>query len=103
MDTVAGKFSGVTREPDVDVTSITKRVKDAVRNNYPIGPTGKVVIKCFAGVRAADSAFAKQLALKLFGFGIHRKTRVARLLVLFDQLGDVDKLGVSIRGFSARS
>lgn len=46
-----------------DVPAISSRIKDAVRNNHPVGPTWEVMVEGLERLAASDTTFAKQLAL----------------------------------------
>lgn len=101
FDTVAGKLGGVVRETNVDVAPIAKRIKDAVRNDHAIGPTGEVMVERLEGSAATNSALTKQLPLELFGFGVDRKTGISGLFILLDKLGDILELGIAIGRFAS--
>jgi len=41
-----------------------------MRNDHALGPTGEIVVEGLERLAASDTTFAKQLALKLLGFGV---------------------------------
>ena len=71
LQTVTGELGGVTRQTNVDMAAVANQIKDAMRNDHTIGPTGKIMVEGFERLAASDAAFAKQLSEKLLRFGIH--------------------------------
>ncbi|MCA8999555.1 MAG: hypothetical protein KDA80_21345 [Planctomycetaceae bacterium] len=62
----------------IDVAAVADGVIDAMGNQHAFGPSRKVMVKGLGGFGTPAAAFAKQLAEKLFGFGVHGKDRVPR-------------------------
>ena len=42
---ITGKFAGVVRKAKIEMASVSQWVVDSMRNDHPVGPTGKIVIK----------------------------------------------------------
>jgi integrase len=96
LQTVARKLAGVMRQSQVDVSSISGRIVDAMRNQHAVRPTGEVVIKRLR----SPAALAKQLTQELFRLSIHGKVRLPDGVVLVDQVSNVKKLRVPVGGTS---
>jgi len=94
---VAGEFTRVMRQPDVDMAAVHLWVEDTVRNDDAIRPGRKVMVERLEGVVAANSPLAVQLSEMLFRLGVHRKPRISSRFILVDQLCNSEELGISVR------
>ena len=94
---VAGEFTRVMRQADVDMAAVHLWVEDTVRNDDAIRPGRKVMVERLEGLVAANSPLAVQLSEMLFRLGVHRKPRISSRFILVDQLCNSEELGISVR------
>lgn len=77
---------------------ITGKVGDTMRNDHAPGQAGKIMIKCFEGLLAVDFAIPIERSQVFFLLGIHAQDRVARGEKLLDEMGQMAKLRIAMRG-----
>lgn len=79
------------------MAAIAHDVVDVVRNDYALGPSRKIMIERFEGCAAANSAFAKEVALVLFCLAVHGKIGVSGRFVFIDEPRNVFKPSSPLR------
>ncbi len=94
--TVTREQTGVVRQTNIDVTSVANPIVNAMRNEHPVSPAGKVMIESAKRSAAADAARPEQVAQMFFGLGVYGKVRISDCFVLIDETGDIHKLSVTI-------
>ncbi len=81
--------------------SVANQIVDAVRNDHPIGPTGKVMVKSLKCTPRPHTTFAVQLAQELFRFRIDGEHGVAHIEIRLLKFADPVELRVTIGRTSA--
>src|SRR5271166_4939242 len=83
------------------MATIAQEVVNAVRNDHPSRPTGKVMVECPECLLRPHATLAKELSEMFFCLGIEGKHGVSRSKVFGLQFGDPLELGVPIGAVSA--
>ena len=80
---VTGKLGRVVTEPQVQVTMISKRIPDPMRDDLAGRPTGEVVIKRFEGLLTIHAAITIKQPQMFFLFGVPAEDRISLSLIAF--------------------
>ena len=69
---VARKLAGVVGQAEVNMPAVADPIVNAVRNQHPLGPAGKIMIERVKRLATAAAPGPKQLAEVLFRFRVFR-------------------------------
>lgn len=91
------ELSGVSRSTEGDMARITAEIIDAMRDDFPLAKTGKVMVKASSASLAQTSSRAIKAPKVLFFLGVHTQYRVVSGQVIGPEMGDSLELGIPMR------
>ena len=80
--TITGEGAGITTQPQIQMAVVPYQIEDAVRDDFPLAPTGEIVIKGFKGGLAIHPPVAIEMAQVLLLLGVDTEQGIARLQAL---------------------
>src|SRR5207245_5076364 len=98
---ITGEGGRVTAEPEMHPALLSGKIVEPMRNDHAMGQAGKIVIKRLEGLLAVDLAIPIERSQVCFLFGIHAQDRVASCETLLDEMGQMAKLRIAMRGVTS--
>ena len=80
--TITGEFAGIGAHSYIQMAMVPHQIKDSVGDDFPLGPTGEIVIKGFKGGLAIHPPVAIEMAQVLLLLGVDTEQGIARLQAL---------------------